>query len=338
MIDENNNNSRLVVYLSLGANLGQRKATLRHALAMLHDTTGIELARVSSFYETAPWGNLDQPPFINAAAMIYTILKPEELLLQCQAIEKELGRVRHEHWGARTIDIDLLCAPSFTCRTPSLTLPHQYLTARAFVLTPLAEIAPDLVIGEKTVNEHQKDCADSGAVRKVPGSPTDFCLKLIACVDKAWGIGFNGGLLFDMAADKEFFRRQTMGHRLIMGRRTWESLPGQKALPGRENFVLSRTLQSALGATICLTTEDLWAALAEPSAREKQNFVIGGGEIYRLLLPYIEEALITKVDRLQDADTFLPNLDRRDIFYGEAIGADGIVEFWRYRRLAEKKG
>ena len=138
------NESRYICYIGLGANLGNRQEQLQAALRRLADEPEIELGSVSSFYETEPWGKTDQPAFLNAAAVLYTSLQPEALLAVCQRIEQELGRVRHEHWGPRTIDIDLLYIPGVTMHTPVLTLPHPYLLQRLFVLEPLAEIAGDV--------------------------------------------------------------------------------------------------------------------------------------------------------------------------------------------------
>ena len=139
------------VYLSLGANLGNREETLREAVKRLGAAEGVSVTAVSSVYETEPWGKTDQPRFLNLAAAIRTTLTPEELLALTQSIENALGRVRHERWGARTIDIDVLCFEGVERNTPELTLPHPYMTERAFVLVPLAEIAPALKVRGKTV-------------------------------------------------------------------------------------------------------------------------------------------------------------------------------------------
>ena len=96
-------------YLSLGANLGNREETLREAVRRIGAAESVELTAVSSVYETEPWGKLDQPRFLNLAVAVETTLSPEAFLALAQKIEKELGRVRHERWGARTIDIDILC-------------------------------------------------------------------------------------------------------------------------------------------------------------------------------------------------------------------------------------
>ena len=151
---------RYTCYLSLGANLGERGETLREALRQLSQLPETHLTAVSPFYETAPWGKLDQPAFLNAAAAVTTTLMPQQLLHGCQRIERALGRVRHEHWGARTIDIDLLYIAGVSLASPELVLPHPYLTQRAFVLRPLADIASELVIEGRPVREWCRSVED----------------------------------------------------------------------------------------------------------------------------------------------------------------------------------
>lgn len=156
-------------YLSLGANLGDRLHTLRRAAAMLQAEPGITVTDVSGWYETPPWGKTDQPAFINGAAAVQTDLSGEELLQRCLGIEQKLGRTRHEKWGARTIDIDLVYSPDETCRSGTLTLPHPYVTQRAFVLVPLRDIAPDLRIEGRLPEEWLKELADDVlSIQEVP--------------------------------------------------------------------------------------------------------------------------------------------------------------------------
>ena len=125
----------------LGANLGDREATIDRALALLGADCG-PLDR-SAVYETPPWGDLDQPAFLNVAARGATTLAPLTLLRRCKEIERQLGRVPARQWGPRTIDVDLLAYGRISLTTPELTLPHPRLHERAFVLVPLAEIAAD---------------------------------------------------------------------------------------------------------------------------------------------------------------------------------------------------
>ena len=155
-------------YLSLGSNLGNREETLRKAVRQLAAADGVKTLAVSSLYETEPWGKKDQPSFLNIAVSQQTTLSPEELLALAQAVETELGRMRHERWGPRTVDVDILNIEGVERKTPTLTLPHPFMTERAFVLVPLAEIAPDLVVMGRTVEAWEKS-VDDGSVIRVAG-------------------------------------------------------------------------------------------------------------------------------------------------------------------------
>ena len=333
-------------YLSLGANLGEREEMLRLALELLGGLPQTELCRVSSFYETAPWGVSGQPDYLNAAAQIRTTYAPEELLEKIQSIEQRLGRVREKHWGARVIDIDLLHMEKVRTQTERLTLPHPYWRKRAFVLIPLAEIAGNVTIEGKNVKEHLALCQDTGSVVRAAGSPMDFGLKLIACVDQNRGLGRDGKLLFHFPEDMRRFRAMTLGHTVILGRKTFESLPEGKPLEQRRHLVLSRhgkfpePRADAGGETVVQTASglgELWKKLRPGD----ENFVIGGAEVYRELLPYCAEALLTVAQADGAADCFLPDLDAREEFVCSApeIVRDEetgiLMEFRRYCREEE---
>jgi 2-amino-4-hydroxy-6-hydroxymethyldihydropteridine diphosphokinase len=133
-------------YVGLGSNLGEREATLREALARLGELDGIEITAISSFRETDPVGNVDQPRFVNAAAALETSLGPRELLDSLFEVERSLGRdrSREERWGPRTVDLDLLLYGDETVDEQGLEVPHPRLAERAFVLEPLLELDPGL--------------------------------------------------------------------------------------------------------------------------------------------------------------------------------------------------
>lgn len=132
-------------YVGLGANLGDREATLRRALELLDAREGVEVVRVSSFRETEAWGPVAQPDFVNAVAELETTLGARELLDALLAIERGLGRVREgPRFGPRTIDLDLLLHGDGIVVEPGLELPHPRLHERRFVLEPLAELDPGL--------------------------------------------------------------------------------------------------------------------------------------------------------------------------------------------------
>jgi 2-amino-4-hydroxy-6-hydroxymethyldihydropteridine diphosphokinase len=130
-----------IAFIALGANLGDRLATLREATRRLADIGVVEAT--SSVYETDPVGYLDQPPFLNAVVQVRTTLPPEEILRRLLAIETAMGRTRTFRNAPRTLDLDLLLLGAERRAVPGLTLPHPRLHERAFVLAPLAEIAPD---------------------------------------------------------------------------------------------------------------------------------------------------------------------------------------------------
>jgi 2-amino-4-hydroxy-6-hydroxymethyldihydropteridine diphosphokinase len=152
-------------YLGLGSNLGDKRAMLHEALRRLDETDGVRVAARSGFYRTPPWGKTDQDWFLNAAAAVETDLPPHELLAVCLDVERTIGRVRDEKWGPRLIDIDLLTYDGRELADETLTLPHPHLTQRAFVLVPLAEIAPDLMIGGSSVTEALARVDSSGIER-----------------------------------------------------------------------------------------------------------------------------------------------------------------------------
>ena len=133
-------------YLALGANLDDPANTLRRAITALANTHGLSLLAQSSLYRTAPVGLAGQPDFVNAVVTIETTLNPETLLDTLLSIESDFGRVRRERNGPRTLDLDLLLYDQTILHTERLTLPHPRLHLRAFVLVPLAEIAPMLAL------------------------------------------------------------------------------------------------------------------------------------------------------------------------------------------------
>ncbi|NGP17750.1 2-amino-4-hydroxy-6-hydroxymethyldihydropteridine diphosphokinase [Devosia aurantiaca] len=129
-------------WLSLGANIGDPPAQLAEAMGLLADHEHIEVVSQSAIIRTKAWGKTDQPDFANMAAEIETDLPPIDLLHACLDIERDMGRVRHEVWGPRLIDIDLIAYERLEMDTAKLTLPHRFAHERDFVLEPLREISP----------------------------------------------------------------------------------------------------------------------------------------------------------------------------------------------------
>lgn len=152
------------IFLALGTNLGDRLANLRAALRSL--PPDVQPVSVSRVFETPPWGFADQSAFLNMAVKATTCLSPESLLSTLKQIEVQLGREPGFRWGPRLIDLDILFYDNLILDTPLLIIPHPRLHERAFVLVPLADVAPDLVhpVLCKTVRELLADVDSSQIV------------------------------------------------------------------------------------------------------------------------------------------------------------------------------
>ncbi len=156
----------VAAYIGLGSNLEQPVEQLQRALAELAQLPDTVCNGYSSFYRSPPMGGMEQPDYINAVARLETALAPEKLLEGIQAIEAAHGRIRGEHWGARTLDLDLLLYGSITVDMPDLKIPHPGVHERAFVLYPLYEIAPYLEIpGRGYIIELLKNCPADGLIK-----------------------------------------------------------------------------------------------------------------------------------------------------------------------------
>src|SRR5262245_46511992 len=156
-------------FAALGGNVGDVRATLDRAVAMLCDGSDVRLLARSSDYRTPPWGVADQPPFVNLCIAVETGLTPRKLLARAQTVERTLGRDRasERRWGPRPIDIDLIAYDDVALATADLTLPHPRLFERAFVLVPLAEIAPDRTIAGVRVRDALAQ-VDAAGIERLP--------------------------------------------------------------------------------------------------------------------------------------------------------------------------
>lgn len=137
--------NKIIAYIGIGSNVGDRQANLDGAVDMLRHTKGIEVKAVSPFYNTAPVGYTHQPDFLNGVVEIETTLSSHELLKACQGIEEKLKRVRTIRWGPRTIDMDILLYDDLIVQDEDLIIPHPRMHEREFVLKPLNDIAPQVV-------------------------------------------------------------------------------------------------------------------------------------------------------------------------------------------------
>jgi 2-amino-4-hydroxy-6-hydroxymethyldihydropteridine diphosphokinase len=153
--------------IGLGGNVGDVRATLDRAVAAFCDGVDVRLLAHSSDYETPPWGPVDQPPFVNLCLRVETGLLPRALLQRALVVEAGLGRDRAAgpRWGPRPVDIDILAYGDLTLDEPDLHIPHPRMTQRAFVLVPLAEIAPEWRVEGRTIAEWASGIGAAGVKR-----------------------------------------------------------------------------------------------------------------------------------------------------------------------------
>lgn len=161
-------------------------------------------------------------------------------------------------------------------------------------------------------------------------------MNLIVSVDKNWGIGKNGKLLFSLSQDMEFFKDTTMHKVVVMGRKTLDSLPDGRPLENRVNIVLTNDKSfEREGVCVCHSVDELMDFVKKYDSNEV--FVIGGGEIYKLLLPYCDTAYITKIQAEKSADTFMVNLDKQSDWIEECSSKDFTHEDVLYRFFVYKR-
>ncbi|GMW02470.1 MAG: 2-amino-4-hydroxy-6-hydroxymethyldihydropteridine diphosphokinase [Candidatus Hydrogenedentota bacterium] len=166
-------------YLSLGSNLGDKTANLVLGIRGIAALQGVRLNRVSSFYKTRPWGYIEQPSFVNAAAAVTTDLDPVALLDDLQAVERGLGRVPGTRWSSRVFDADIVLMDELQVESERLCIPHRLFRERAFVLIPLAEIAAEVVdpVSGRAIGELAGLFGNDAGLVKI-GTYEDFALKV----------------------------------------------------------------------------------------------------------------------------------------------------------------
>ncbi|WP_367714611.1 2-amino-4-hydroxy-6-hydroxymethyldihydropteridine diphosphokinase [Nitratireductor sp. GISD-1A_MAKvit] len=152
-------------YLGLGGNIGDPQRAMQLVLQALDEREDTQVLSVSSIYRTPPWGKLDQPDFLNAVAQISTELSPRALLDECLKIERALKRTRGERWGPRPIDVDVLLYGHLRVDEDGLAIPHPRMAERAFVLAPLAEIAPQMELEGRNISDRLEELDRSGMQR-----------------------------------------------------------------------------------------------------------------------------------------------------------------------------
>ncbi|CFX04149.1 2-amino-4-hydroxy-6-hydroxymethyldihydropteridinepyrophosphokinase [Candidatus Filomicrobium marinum] len=148
--------------VALGSNIGDKVGNIERALSLIAKSGDVQLVKRSRNYRTPPWGKTDQDWFVNACVSVTTELSPHGLLRRCLEVETQMGRERSEKWGPRVIDLDVLVYRGVEMSDKELVLPHPHITQRAFVLAPLADVAADMELNGRTIEEWLHDIDAEG--------------------------------------------------------------------------------------------------------------------------------------------------------------------------------
>lgn len=163
-------NTRNIVFIGIGSNEGDKTANIKSAIDLISGCGNCKVEKVSSLYETLPFGNIKQNNFLNAVIKITTTLNTQELFIQLKQIEKKLGRIVREKWGPREIDLDILFFNDLILSDEIITLPHKGIIYRDFVIVPLAEIEPELIhpVFNKKIVDFVLELKTKNIINKLP--------------------------------------------------------------------------------------------------------------------------------------------------------------------------
>jgi BirA family biotin operon repressor/biotin-[acetyl-CoA-carboxylase] ligase len=351
-------------FLGLGSNVGDRAGYLREAVRGL-DASDVRVTGRSGVYETVPWGVTGQATYLNQVLAVETTLSPNELLGRCRAVEAALGRVRSERWGPRTVDVDILLYGDSSIREPDLTVPHPDLARRAFVLVPLAEVAPGLRLPDGTAVDSllaaspdrgsvwRWDDADSGTIgHEVRWYDTLSSTNELARREAEAGAA-EGTVI---VAEQQTAGRGRLG-------RVWASPPGGLWLSIilRPNLAAAQTPLVGLAASIATAAAIEETTALHPRLKWPNDVLVGGRKVAGLLLEtsppawlvagigvnvnvapealpsrprYPATSLAAALGRSADRGRLMRALLRRlNRDYDEigTRGADGILAQWRAR-------
>lgn len=168
--------SNAIAYIGLGSNLEQPYQQIKNAIIAINNLSNTHIIADSGYFKSKPMGPENQPDYVNAVVELHTLLSAVELLEQCQAIEKQQGRIKTRHWGERTIDLDILMFADTQMETDNLTLPHPGICQRDFVYIPLLKLRPDIVVPGKGVLKT--------IVKSAAENDTDYACQFTGEIDK----------------------------------------------------------------------------------------------------------------------------------------------------------
>ncbi|MFT4901058.1 MAG: 2-amino-4-hydroxy-6-hydroxymethyldihydropteridine diphosphokinase [Lentimonas sp.] len=304
-----------IAYVALGSNLGDRMSNLRSALRMLELGGDLIVLQVSSAYENRAIGMGEAEPFLNAVAELSTSLSAEALLQRGLEVEDRLGRVRSGVWAPRTMDIDLLLYGASKVETQHLQLPHPRILERDFVLCPLLQIAPQLVLNGRALSEWVAALSElelSQVEERIWAQPQ---VRMIAAVAANRVIGRDGKLPWSIPEDWALFLRKTRGGTLLMGRKSFLEMTREPNWAEQRDYIVITSQPEKLQNYGVRTTGTVAEAVALGGQAARPIWVCGGEAVYAEALPLADQLHLTLVHAEVAGDTCFP--DWTDTFTAE---------------------
>ncbi len=303
-------------YLALGSNVGDRLEHMRSALRLLEADGDLIVLQVSAAYENRAIGMGEADPFLNAVTEVSTSLSAEALLERALDVESRLGRVRTGAWAPRTMDIDLLLYGDDRRESERLQLPHPRIAERDFVLCPLLDIAPDLEIFGRSIQELVAALPEvelTALEERIWAKPQ---IRMIAAVAENRVIGKDGILPWSIPEDWALFLRKTRGGTLLMGRKSFFEMIKEPGWRDTRDYIVITSHPDLLASYGVATASTVADAVDAAKKTVRPVWICGGESVYADALPLADQLHLTLVHAEVKGDTFFPaweSLFRKEI-------------------------
>lgn len=301
------------VYIGLGSNMGDRVSHLRKAVYLLERMNALVVTQSSAIYENRAIGIEDGYDFCNAVIEGFTDLSPLELLDCCQAVEREMGRIKTDVWANRIIDLDILWYENYFSTEAKLSIPHPDILKRDFVLKPLCSINPHLRIKNASQDNeafHFLKALDISGLSQIESTlwPLNR-INQIAAISENYVIGKNGVLPWSIKEDWKIFLRKTKNGILIMGRLSFQEMVKEPDWDNSRTYIVLSHQTPKVSYPNVHHASSLSDALQLAESFEKAIWICGGESIYKDSLNLTGSIHITRINRTYEGDTFFPKFE-----------------------------
>lgn len=293
-------------YIAVGSNLGDRLAQMRHALKLMEADGAVMVLQAGRVYENRAIGMGDAAAFLNTVIEVKTNLSARALLERCLKVEDSLGRERSGVWASRTIDLDLLLYGDARFSSETLTVPHPRMQDRDFVMLPLSDVAPNLVLGLATVAELAQGLQSDVIYPLEERIWTAPQIRIIAALAENGVIGVDGHLPWSIPEDWELFLKKTRGGTLIMGRQSFLEMMKEPSWSDAREYIVLSSHPEQLNIAGITVVSNLDAAMALAQQTLRPIWICGGASVYALALKLADQLHLTRIQGSFEGDTYFP--------------------------------